>query len=107
MAACSEWGLPRPAAGVPVCALWVRLREGVAGTGKGTWWRGAGSLCLAAHCPVSVFSPWEQEGQREQEAGRLRTQGAQGGHRQREKDRTPHAILSRLPQYSSGFIVLN
>ena len=67
-------GSPHAAAGVPVCALWVRRREGVAG--RGTWWRGAGSLCLAARCPVSVLSPWGQERQREQEAGRLRTQAA-------------------------------
>ena len=105
MAVCSGWGLPTPDMGVPVCALWVGWPEAVAGTGRGTWWQGAGSPCLAAHCPVSIFSPWEQEGQREQEAGRLRTQGAQGVTARGR--RTPHAILSRLPQYSSGFIVLN
>ena len=78
MAACSGGGLPPPATGVPVCTLWVRRREGVAGTGRGTWWRGTGSPCLATRCPASLLSPWEQEGQREQEAGGLRTQASQG-----------------------------
>ena len=33
---CSSWGLPTSAAGVPVCALWVRRQEGVAGRRRGS-----------------------------------------------------------------------
>ena len=56
-AACSSWGLPTSAAGVPVCALWVRRQEGVAGRRRGSWWWGAGSPC-----PFSLLSPGSRRG---------------------------------------------